>query len=52
MVKDIKDFLGITSDIDSAREATPVEGGMLYDFGEEITDLERERETMNRLNGK
>ena len=27
MVKDIKDFLGITSDIDSAREATPVENG-------------------------
>ena len=27
MVKDIKDYLGITSDIDSAREATPVEGG-------------------------
>lgn len=27
MVKDIKDFLGITNDIDSARETAPVDGG-------------------------
>ena len=38
----------------SASNSVNIGQGMIaaYYFGEEITDLERERETMNRLNGK